>query len=320
MVACGLDLAGVDPLSDAPEAGVPDGSFDVVGRDVTPDAVGPSAEAGGDVEVIDSGTDADADSGIDDASDGNDASDATSDAGDAGADGGPPITTDVNGCPKGRGPDMAKSGTLCVDKTEVTRAQYTVFLEHDRPDTADAGPDAGAAPECKKLAHTPGVWPQVSGPDTTPIVHVDWCDADAFCRWSGKILCGASDGSPLMNDPGHLNKAGKDAWYSACSKDDTLTYPYGDTYLAAFCNLGSGAPAPAGSASNLNCTGGYTGLVDMVGNVWEHVNGCMGPMCIARGGSFRTAQAMTTTCKNTIDVKRTDRFDDMGIRCCVSLP
>lgn len=323
MVACGLDLVGVDPLPVAPEAGVPsDGALDATTRDV----VEPISEAGGDViseaggDVIvptDGGADADSGLAVEDASDA-DAGDAAgaSDASDAGDSGGPPITTDVNGCPKGRGPDMAKSGKLCIDRTEVTRAQYAEFLAHDRPDSADAG----AVPECKKASHTPSAWPPASGPDTVPVVYVDWCDADAFCRWSGKGLCGAPDGNVLATDPGHLNSGTKDAWYAACSTDGANAYPYGSTYMSAFCNLGAAGPSPADGGANANCTGGYAGLTDMLGNVWEHANACAGNACIARGASFRTASSSTTTCKNTIDVLRTDRFDDLGIRCCKTLP
>jgi formylglycine-generating enzyme required for sulfatase activity len=150
------------------------------------------------------------------------------------------------------------------------------------------------------------------------VVWVDWCDADAFCKWSGKQLCGNLSGGPLVNDGAHLNQAAHDAWYAACSNNDALTYPYGNAHMPGACNLNTSGLQAVGAETN--CTGGYTGLFDMLGNAWEHVNACVGNQCIVHGASFKTSGAPAVTCKNTIDMDRTSRFDDMGIRCCAYLP
>lgn len=294
VTACGLSVVGTSPEGTGLEAGVDGAPVSPDGAPLVTDDGAITADAGADAAIADAGEDV----FIPEV--------------DASGYPGPPVTVDGQGCPSGRGPAMLKEGKVCIDADEVTNAQYGVFL--------DALPTIGSpvdlSPDCKtKTSHTPGVWSGGLQQDL-PVVNVDWCDADAFCRWAGKKLCGDTTGKPLPQDPGHLNKVGKDPWYELCSNDGANAYPYGDTYTVGKCNAGQGALAPAGNP--YSCEGSLAGLHHMVGNAKELANTCAGKKCVARGGSFR--DLAMTTCDTTSDVQRDTRADDMGIRCCAYLP
>ena len=100
--------------------------------------------------------------------------------------------------------------------------------------------------------------------DDHPVVHVNWSDAQAFCRW-------------LSDQEGKFYRLPTEAqWEYACRAGTTTAYAYGDDprQLASLANVGGGPAArpwdgrhftmPVGSfAAN-----GF-GLHDMHGNVWE---------------------------------------------------
>ena len=92
-----------------------------------------------------------------------------------------------------------------------------------------------------------------------PVVGVDWCDADAFCEFAGKRLCGAIGGGSLT-----LGNAdgGTSQWYVACSMGGTRIYPYGNTYAAGECADGAEVIAVA---STPTCQS-YPGVFDLSGN------------------------------------------------------
>ncbi len=222
------------------------------------------------------------------------------DGGDAGAEG---------SCPGTAGPVAIAVGTFCIDSTLVTNGQYAEFLAQD----AGAMPAACAF----KTTHLPTTWPSPRA--DTPATWIDWCDAYAFCSWAGKRLCGAVAGGPstFLADT-------SDQWYSACSHadDGAHAFPYGNAFVLGACNTpenDAGDVVPV--ASMPQCVGGYPGLSDMSGNVYEWEDSCVGTsgatdQCIVRSGSYIDPTGPTQTCANTGSVNRNLTQPDFGFRCC----
>lgn len=223
------------------------------------------------------------------------------------------------------------SQKFCIDKVEVTQAQYKAFL--------DANPSVqGTSPACSfKTSHTPAVDPTATpipclastwDPGTKgslPVTCIDWCDADAFCRWQGKRLCGkVGGGSTPYGDP---QNAAADQWTLACTEGGLHKYPYGGTFLQDACNgkpkQGAGSLKAVGSYPQ--CEGGYAGLFDMNGNAIEWQDACelvSGPTdrCWLRGGSFYDTPSTYLVCNgaasNIIWGARGSVWGDVGFRCC----
>ena len=115
------------------------------------------------------------------------------------------------------------AGSFCVDTTQVTGAEYTVFLAAAHPGPPPL-PD-GCAPHPD--FHPGSGW---SGSMTDPVTFVDWCDAAAYCAWAGKRLCGKLGGGSLSGesdgewsvacDAGVLAAATAGDWENGCSSRD----------------------------------------------------------------------------------------------------
>jgi len=230
-------------------------------------------------------------------------------------DGAPESGADAGARCKGdKGPKAVNVGTYCIDATEVTGAQYKEFL------AAKAGDTSGQPPACAgNTTFLPGANPG----DTYPVEAVDWCDAYAFCAWAGKRLCGKVAGGGNVPST-MLSNAFADEWFRACSHEGTRTYPYGSTYTEGACVVAdAGPPRPAGSTAT--CEGGYPGIFDMAGNLWEWEDSCDGDaggadICTLRGCSYAAGGGATGECAQTFSGKRdgTDSYD-VTIRCCSDL-
>ena len=213
-------------------------------------------------------------------------------------------------CKGSKGPAPVRVGSYCIDSTEVTNADYDEFL------AAKAGDTSGQPSECSwNVSFTR----EFGGPKDGPVRAVDWCDALAYCTWAGKRLCGRVGGGPTPLAV--LSNPAASEWFRACSHDGTRAYPYGGTRDANACNTyGGSGPAPVGSFPE--CEGGYPGLFDMSGNLWEWEDACEdvdgGSRCVLRGGSY--AANNNGACATTAKVRR-DRgtTSDITIRCCSDL-
>lgn len=215
-------------------------------------------------------------------------------------------------CPDGSGPPLVRMEKgLCIDSTEVTRAQYLAFL--------NANPSTGGQlPECGWNA---SFVPSTGVPTASqnPITNIDWCDAYAYCKWAGKELCGSvGDGGPVPMSS-FLDWT-VSMWDRACTKAGTRVYPYGSSYQPGACNSDSpeGGKAPVGTFPN--CVGGYPGIYDMVGNVGEWENSCTpasdgGPVadiCQRRGGTYDDMSSCGFPEMNP----RNYVSSGLGVRCC----
>jgi len=225
------------------------------------------------------------------------------------------------GCPGERGSAMVRItvagvADFCIDSTEVTRAQYQAFLDSSEQRIR---PDAACTTNTSYLPAAP--FPDLDS--SLPVGKIDWCDAYAFCAWAGKRLCGAIGGGPLAPDA--TTDPDKGEWILACTKHGGRAYSYGgQSYVDGSCNSGfgdsGGAVLPV--ASLPTCQGGYDGVFDMIGNVYEWENSCDGvpgaedAMCSDQGGSFRTSNG----CKASGMTPHFWQFSgDWGIRCCADV-
>jgi formylglycine-generating enzyme len=235
-------------------------------------------------------------------------------------------------CPGTQGPEMVRVGTaannFCIDSTEVTIGQYSAFT------TATDGDAGGQPPECAwNTSYAAGA----GGPtDDLPIAGIDWCDARAFCAWAGKRLCGKQQGDKAVGpvreaDLGDFNT---NEWLMACSNVGQLRYPYGVVQQPMACNTGeadAGRTVPV--KSKATCQGGFAGVYDMVGNLWEWFDGPCPPPdagadaaaadageakheCVVKGGSFLITGANLGCSADGRGASRDRRSADIGFRCC----
>lgn len=226
------------------------------------------------------------------------------------------------GIPQGRCPELAgpplvfvpaEAGlSYCVDATEVSSQHYLDWL--------GTMPSVGEqSDQCSgNLAFEPSSgWPPAEV--DLPVSYVDWCDALAYCVGVGKRLCGRIGGgaSPWED----FADAGSSAWHNACSASGARVFPYGDAYVPELCNGdGTGPSGPVTVGKHKGCVGGYPGLFDMSGNVWEWEDSCdeaigMSDPCRIRGGSFNNGST-NLECGADSAASRESSAISIGIRCC----
>ena len=233
-------------------------------------------------------------------------------------------------CPSPHGPTMVRVGTasnnFCIDSSEVTVSQYAEFT------AAKAGDAGGQPPEC---AWNASYVAALGGGDNIPIAGIDWCDARAYCAWAGKRLCGkhangAFVGKVGINDLGDFKT---NEWLLACSNLGQLRYPYGGIQNATACNTAENdAGRTVDVKSKTECNGGFPGVFDMVGNLWEWFDGpCLSPdagtgdagdagpakeECIVKGGAFLNAGIALDCRVDGRGATRDRRGVETGVRCC----
>ena len=128
--------------------------------------------------------------------------------------------------------------SFSIDKFEVTNEAYKIFVD------ATGHP----APDNWKENKYP------AGKGKHSVIFVDWNDANAYCRWSGKRL-------PRETE-----------WEKAARGADGRIYPWGNTWDMNKSNnplRGHEGTMPVGSFENGKSP---YGLYDMSGNVWEWVD------------------------------------------------
>lgn len=241
------------------------------------------------------------------------------------------------------GPTMARvpwSGgpAFCIDSTEVTNAQYQAFLA-----AAAAAPPAPSA----RCTWNTALAPSTTGAGCTafdpvgqaelPVTCVDWCDAEAYCKWAKKYLCGVADADGVnggtVTNP---TAKGGSQWIVACSNDGALTYPYGTEGTAGRCadkKFPSTTPGVQPVKAATMCEGGVPGLFDMAGNASEWQNDCVemassvdgkDDTCDTYGGARSSEYADTSCLAATTATDLASRFKrsqvapDNGFRCCAN--
>jgi formylglycine-generating enzyme required for sulfatase activity len=229
--------------------------------------------------------------------------------------------------------DLQDDACIWMDRTEVTVEQYErwrgdvpadgIAWEPDwcgwkRVRTDPIGdPDDACAAEILGFDRPPFA-------PRKPMRCVDFCEAEAFCRWADKHLCYDADGLGAQGPRGNPQE-----WRLACTNQMTTRYPWGTEELDV-CNTGQTSNACIGASATcgpvlvgqkVDCkTPG--GIVDLLGNVSEWVFSCnyvVSPEptgCLTRGGGYDDpllACEAETTLRNSV------RKPSLGFRCCANL-
>jgi formylglycine-generating enzyme required for sulfatase activity len=204
-----------------------------------------------------------------------------------------------------------------IDITEATNAQYRECVE---------------AGECN--APLDATYYDNADYDQHPVVHVNWSDADAYCRWAGKRLPTEAE------------------WEKAARGTDGWTYPWGNVFNKSklnFCDvhclydwrdaLADDGYTETSSVGSYPAGASPCGAMDMAGNVWEWVAdrynsgyysqspernpqgpefGELGPdaseLGVLRGGSWQDGQR-DTRCTIRFEYTLGNKYSAVGFRC-----
>jgi hypothetical protein len=226
-------------------------------------------------------------------------------------------------CPEGMvAAPIQGGGTDCIDLAEVTYGAYDVFYAANPP-VATQDPWCGW-----NLTWTPSsAWPYSPSHVDYPVAYVNFCQAAAYCKFSGRRLCGRIGGGPAL--PSSFADFAKDQWHNACTAQGVSVYPYGNAYDPKACNgadlsTADGGPMGPEPWAALQTCIGVELIVEMSGNVAEWEDACSGSAgagdaCAVRGGSYLSGQAaLRCDSGGALPTQpRSYQGPDVGFRCCL---
>lgn len=155
--------------------------------------------------------------------------------------------------------DSLHVDSFYIDRQEVTNRQYAYFVTHAKR---------------KPPSHWKG-GTIPAGEEDLPVTGVSWEDAAAFALWSGKRLPAEAE------------------WERAAMGGRLRAFPWGESYLPGAANIWSEGSGGALAGGSFPRDRSQYGVLDMVGNVSEWVDGWLDSTRlyrVFRGGSFYVNQ------------------------------
>ncbi|MFC1586036.1 chitobiase/beta-hexosaminidase C-terminal domain-containing protein [Fibrobacterota bacterium] len=134
-------------------------------------------------------------------------------------------------------------------------------------------------------------WPNREG--SVPLGNVNWAEASMLCLEKGRRLCR------------------REEWRHACMGKWEYFFSYGNVYRQGLCNTESGEVTMSREASG--CVSAE-GTYNMVGNLWEWVEGYQDGQHIIMGGGSR--QHSASSCDLSFPSKISSKSKLVGFRCC----
>ena len=110
--------------------------------------------------------------------------------------------------------------------------------------------------------HPKGPGSNIKGKDNYPVVHVSWDDAQAYCKWAGKLL-------PTEAQWECAARGGIQAKYTWGNEDIETGKPKANTWQGVFPSTNTDWDHFEGLAPIKSFAPNGYGLYDMAGNVWE---------------------------------------------------
>jgi gamma-glutamyl hercynylcysteine S-oxide synthase len=220
-------------------------------------------------------------------------------------------------------------GGFRIAKAPVTNREFLEFVREGGYGRREWWSSEGW--KCKGDAAAPRYWEERDGQwlerrfarwmplePELPVMHVDWHEASAYCRFAGRRL---------------PSEAEWEIAASLATGDRRRTYPWGDSGDGEHANLGGARRAPVGSFASGDS---LCGCRQMIGNVWEWTSSTFEPYPgfvadpyreysepwfgthkVLRGGSFTTpARLIANSWRNFYTPNRGDIF--AGFRTCAS--
>jgi formylglycine-generating enzyme len=222
-------------------------------------------------------------------------------------------------CPSGSGPSMVRipttTGSFCIDSSEVTKSDYQTFLASGPDPTANQGAFCGW-----NASFIPSSgWPPTIADASKPVGGVDYCDAQAYCKWAGKRMCGRVGGGALSFAESTTPTS---EWVFTCTGAGTRLYPYGNTYDANKCNGGETMPAPGLESAKARPTCEVSGVYDLAGNAHEWIDSCVVTAtpetdpCVISSSSYDGHPMADMACTAMGTGSRNTSHSAITFRCC----
>lgn len=217
--------------------------------------------------------------------------------------------------------------SLYLDRDCVSNADYAKFVQSGAYSDPKLWPEA-ILPNVLHFVDSTGLpgpafWSDgAASPDKLdhPVVGVCWYEANAYATWVGKRLPSSEEwqraGTWAVGHAGHASNQ---------------RYPWGDAFDPRKANLWDSGIADTAAVSSLTAGSTRNGIRQLIGNVWEWVDGQFYPntdadvsveldqtMAEIRGGAFDTYFHSQATCQFRTGQPLMFRGPNVGFRCCVS--